>query len=94
MIKHCTLLRKTSGSVFLKDIAQTKTLSLLFPNYDLMWDHPTKPAVLLLLDTSANPLQFTQDLSWLSEIKCVQVLPGMLKSFERILRRDLDEVVL
>lgn len=94
MIKHCTLLRKTSGSVFLKDIAQTKTLSLLFPNYDLVWEHPTKPAVLLLLDTSANPLQFTQDLSWLSKIKRVQVLPGMGKSFERILRRDLEEVVL
>ena len=94
MKKHCTLLRKTSGSVFLKDVAQTRTMSLLFQDYELSWEHPVKTETLLLMDTSANPLQFGEDYTWIGKINRVEVLPGMKKAFERILPCCVFEVSL
>lgn len=94
MNKHCTLLRKTSGSVFLKDVAQARTMSLLFPDYELSWEHPVKTGTLLLLDTSANPLQFREDYVWMNKVKRVEVLPGLKKAFERILPCSVFEVTL
>ena len=94
MTQKCTLLRKNSLSVYLKDVAQTKTLSLLFPDYELIWEHPVIAETLLLLDTSANPLQFKSDLTWLEKIGQVLVLPGMSKSFQRILPCGIKEITL
>ena len=94
MKKHCMLLRKTSGSVFLKDVAQARTISLLFPDYDLCWEQPKRAQTVLLLDTSVNPMQFRENYSWLSKVKKVEVLPGMKKPFERILPCSVYEVSL
>ncbi len=92
--KHCTLARKTSRNVYLKDVAQAKSLSLLFPEHKLVWEHPIETDELLLLDISINPLQFGGDLSWVQKVPVVRVMPGTKKVLEKILKREVQEVVL
>ena len=94
MRKHCTLARKTSRSVYLKDVAQAKSLSLLFPEYELTWEHPIQTEELLLLDISINPLQFGGDFAWIEKTPIVKVMPGTGKVLEKILGREVQEVVL
>jgi len=92
--KHCTLARNTSRSVYLKDVAQAKSLSLLFPEYKLVWDHPVDTDELLLLDISINPLQFGGDFAWVQKVPVVKAMPGTKKVLEKVLKREVQEVVL
>ena len=94
MKKYCMLLRNTSGSVFLKDVAQAKSVSMLFPNYKLIWDPPGGAERVLLLDTSFSPLHFKGDFSWLSQVERVEVLPGLKKAFDRVFPCGSHEVSL
>lgn len=91
-MKRSTLLRKTSLSVYLKDVAQTKSISLLYPDFVLTWNHPIEAEELLLLDTSANPMNYLKHYYWMEEIKKVYCLPGMSKGMSRILNREVEEV--
>lgn len=88
------MLQKMSGSVFLRQVAQTKTISLTFPGYELVWTHPIEADVLLLLDTTANPLLFRGDYTWLNNVETVEALPGQAKAFSKILNREVNEVTL
>ena len=94
MKTYSTLLKKTSGSVFLKDVSQAKTISLLFPEYELVWKPPLNANKLLLLDTSFSPLQFQGDFSWLGQVSCIEVLPGLKKAFDRVFTWNSYEVEL
>lgn len=94
MKKHCMLLRKTSGSVFLKDVAQTKMISLLFPEYTLVHSPPSDCQHLLLLDTVVNPVQLQEDYTWVRSVPCVEVLPELKKPWEKLLKRTVKEVSL
>lgn len=78
----------------MKDVAQTKTISLLLPDYKLSWDHPVTTEVLLLLDTSFNPMLFPGDFSWLKGVGRLEVLKGYGKSFERVFSLPAFEVSL
>jgi hypothetical protein len=92
--RYCLFLRKTSTSPFLKDIAQAKSMSLLFPEYILIWEKPEVCQELLLLDTVVNPMVYREDYSWVKFIPKVKVLPGLAKHWEKLLNRKVEEVVL
>ncbi len=93
MLRKCCMLgRKTSGSPFLKDVAQTKTMSLLFPSYELVWAAPAHCQELLFLDTAVNPLNLNQDFSWVGAIPVVKSLPGLSKPWSKLLGRIVEEV--
>ena len=90
--RYCLFLRKTSFSPFLKDVAQTKSMSLLFPSYELIWEPPKKCHELLLLDTIINPLNLKEDYSWVLSIPIVLGLPETSKKWKRVLGREIQEV--
>jgi hypothetical protein len=94
MKTYSTLLKRTSGSVSLKDVSQAKTISLLFPEYNLVWEPPIDANKLLLLDTSFSPLQFRGDFSWLRGVERIEVLPGLKRAFDRTFAWDSSEVEL
>lgn len=96
MKKHCTFLRKGSQSIFLKQLAQTTTISLLFPDYELSWESPIETEHLLLLNTSQVPMQFSNpaDWEWVTKVPVLEGLPGTREGWKRILGREIKEVAL
>ena len=93
-MKHCMFVGKNSGSVFLKSVAQTKSISLLFSEYLFVQDVSDNCESLLLLDTIVNPLQMTGEYGWMKTIPEVKVLPGTKKPWEQLIKRTVEEVVL
>jgi len=91
-MKHCTLLRKTSLSTALKVVSQAKTVSLLYPEYELVWG-PVQTDELLLLDTGINPIQLSGgDFSWVRDIPKVYCLPGSEKTLTKLIGREVVEL--
>lgn len=90
-MKHCTILRPTSLSTALKVVAQAKTVSLLYPEYELVWE-PVETDELLILDTGVNPVQFSGDYDWVKSIPVVLCLPGSGKTLTKMLGRTVEEV--
>ena len=93
-MKHCMFVGKNSGSVFLKSVAQTKSISLLFSEYLLITKIPESCKCLLLLDTVLNPLQMQGDYSWMDHIPLIEVLPGMKKQWEKLTGQTVSEISL
>lgn len=94
MKKHCTLLRKSSLSPFLKEVSQATLISELLPDYTLTWEHPIDTDVLLLLDVAVNPVQHAKYAGWLSNIPVVQCLPGTIGYWKRIKGLKVEEITL
>jgi hypothetical protein len=95
-MKHCTYLQRTSKSVFLKAIAQSQTISWLFPDYELTWEHPVETDHLLLLNVSVVPIQFTnkEQYDWIFDIPVVEAMPGTAYYWDKALGLAVKEVEL
>lgn len=96
-MKHCTYLGSNSGSIFLKQIAQTVLISPLFPEYTLTWDFPIETDHLLLLNTSVIAMHFSnyqKHLKWVREVTTLEVMPGTAPYWKKLIDREVEEIQL
>jgi len=97
-MKHCTVFRSGTNSIFLKEIAQAQTISLVLPEYQLIWDYPFETEHLLLLNTVVIVTHLSKELikysEWVHSIPTIEVMPKTKSYWERILKRKVEEIVL
>lgn len=97
MKKFCTHLKCGTKSIYLKEVAQATTISLLLPEYTFCWDYPIETECLLLLNTSIIPQHFSdkpERWDWVKEIPELEGMPKTNYYWNKLLGRSVKEIVI
>ena len=77
-------------------IAHIRSLSFLFPDYQLVTGppYPEKVDTVLIFNANPDPRTIRGDLTWIKDAHTVQVLEGGRSRWEKFLGRTVEEVSL